>query len=162
MRAVAQVLMKLFKPAQRVSARSGQGLLRHGAGKYGVNAVRGLNLTVRGIRISYQELSAFDRAAVDEVVEYATRFAFEYINHHDEHTVYRIRANSLEDVVLSHAQEITEAAKEALYSRLRSHGYDAVAGKAQRLAIFQDEDILKQTVIAIIQEVCDHIDEQAA
>ena len=162
MQTIAQALIKLFKSAQRISTRTGKGLLTHGAGKYGVNAVRQLNLTVRGVKISYQELSTFDKAAIDEAVEYATRVAFEYIDHHDEHTQYRIQGASLDDVVLSHAREIKEAAEAALYSRMRSHGYDALAGKAPRVATFQDEDLLKQAVFAIIQEVVAHIDEQAA
>lgn len=161
MRGITQVLLKLFQSARRVSAQTGRGLLRHGAGKYGVNAVRRINITIRGTKIAYQELNEFDKAVVDETVEYVTRFAAEYIDHHDEYTEYRIQELSLEDAVMSHAAEITEAAKRALHSRLRSHGYDLVAGKPQRVAIFQDEDMLKQLVIAVIQEACDHIDENA-
>ena len=101
-----------------------------------------------------------DKAVVDEVVEYTVRFAFEYIDHHDEHTEYRIQASSLDEVMMSHATEIKEAAERALYSRIRSHSYDAVAGRPQRVAIFQEEDVLKQLVQAVIQEVCDHIDGQ--
>jgi hypothetical protein len=161
MRAIAQLLSKLFKTASRISARAGKGLLQHGTGKYAVNAVRRLDITIRGVRIAYHQLEEADKATVDEIVEYTTRFAFEYIDHHDENTRYRIQAASLEQVVASHAKEIFEAAQRALYSRLRSHGYDLAAGKPQRIAIFQDEDILKQAVMAVIQEVCEHIEEEA-
>ncbi|HVX63021.1 MAG TPA: hypothetical protein VHC19_20535 [Pirellulales bacterium] len=162
MRALAQTLSRLFKTASRVSARTGRGLLQHGTGKYAVNAVRNVNITVRGVRIVYHELNEFDKAVVDEVVEYATRFAYEYIDHHDENTRYRIAASSLDDVVMSHAREIMEAAEQALYSRLRSHGYDTVAGRPQRVAIFQDEDVLKQLIMAVAQEIGGHIDEVAS
>lgn len=62
---------------------------------------------------------------------------------------------------MSHAREIMESAQRALYSRIRSHGYDSVVGKPKRVAIFQEEDALKQMTLAVIQEICDHIDEEA-
>lgn len=136
-------------------------MLQHGSGKYAVKAVQSLNITIRGVKIAYNELNEFDKAAVDEAVEFTVRFAFEYIDHHDEHTPYRINASSLDEVVMSHAEEIMQAAERALRSRLRSHGYDLVAGKPQRVAIFQDEDVMKQVISAIIQEVCNHIEEEA-
>ena len=40
--------------------------------------------------------------------------------HHDEHTDYRIRANSLEEVLTSHANEVLEAARGALYATIQA------------------------------------------
>lgn len=158
MRAIAQGLFRLFKMASRISARTGQGLLQRGAGKYAVNAVRNLRITVRGVTVNYHDLAEADRAAVDEAVEYAVRFAAQYIDHHDQYTQYRIDENSLESVLMSHAEEIMEAAKGAFYSRIRSHSYDYAN---QKLGVFQDDPAIKQLVLAIIQEVAEHINDEA-
>lgn len=158
---IIKTLTKLFNIAERVTLGTGKGLLRHGTGQYAARAVRSLELTLRGTRIAYSDLTAFDKAAVDEAVQYANRFAHEYMDHHDENTAYRIRANSLEEVVTSHAQEIVDAARNALYATMRSHGYDIAFGRAPRVAAFQEEDLLKQMVLAVIMEVVSHLDENA-
>ena len=121
MQGIARVFIRLFKSVERVANRTGQGLIRHGAGKYGVNAVRRINISIPGMRVAYENLSEIDKAVVDEVVEYVTRDAFEYIDHHDDRTSYRLDTQSLEDAIMSHANEIFEAGKRALHARIRSH-----------------------------------------
>lgn len=41
----------------------------------------------------------------------------------------------------------------ALDRYVRSAGYDAAAGRVNRVAMFQNEDYLKQLVLSVIQEV---------
>jgi hypothetical protein len=157
MKQVAQLLAALFKVAKGVGTRTGRGLLQHATGKYAVRGVQRLNLRVGNVLLSYEKLNEFDQAVVKEVSEYASRFAWQYIDHHDEYTPYRIQGSSLEDVVWSHAQEIFDAGYAALQQRLRSHGYDYIVGKSTSKAIFSDEAVMKQLVMAVIQEAIEDV-----
>lgn len=150
MRIIVQALTKLFKAAPRLTVKTSRNLISHGTAQCGISALKKFSVT-------YNELNEADRAAFNEVVQYATRFASQYIQHHDENHEYRIQGHSLEEVLNSHATEIFNAAKGALNSRLRSHAYDYAVGKPQRTAIFMQEDVLKQFVSAVIDEVCEGI-----
>ena len=161
MKQVSQLLTVLFKIAKGIGTKTGRGLMQHASGKYAVRGVQRLNLRIGNVVLSYERLNEFDQAVVKEVSEYASRFAWQYIDHHDEYTPYRIQGTSLEDVVWSHAEEIFDAGYAALKQRLRSHGYDYVVGKATSKAIFSDEAVMKQLVMAVIQEAIEDLRDNA-
>jgi hypothetical protein len=150
MQIIVQALTRLFRISSRLTVKTSRNLMTHGTAQCGINALRRFS-------VSYNELSEADRAVYNEVIQYTTRFAEQYIRHHDENHEYRMQGHSLEEVLQSHATEIFNAAKGALNSRVRSHAYDFAVGKPQRTAIFMREDVLKQFVSAVIEEVCEGI-----
>lgn len=158
MGAILRALATLFRTGARISFRAARGLFQQGASRYAKNAVRALDITISGRRIAYHELSEFDQAVVDETVDYCIRFATEYVDHHDENTQYRVAHHELEDLLESHANEVMTAAKRALYSKLRSHGYDAAAASSRGLAVFLNDDLIKQLVLGVIAEISDDIE----
>ena len=161
MREIAQILKGLFELAKGIPARTGLGLLQHGTGKYAIQAVEGLNFTVRGVKIGLKELSEEEQTIVKESIEYMTRFAYSYMQHHDESVNYRLQAKSQDELFWSHAREIVDAGTSAFHSRLRSHGYDAVVGKPKRVSVFQDEDVIKQLLLGGLMEIYDHLEKES-
>lgn len=154
---ILTALEELFMTAAKLTSRTAQGLLQHGTGKYGVKAVKNMRLTIGGIEYSYAALSKADQEAVDEAIEYAVRFAYAYVQRHEEAAGRRHDTREIQQLLQSHLDEISQAAQDALYSRLRSHSYDHYAGKLDRKAIFQDEDVLKQMLLSSIQVIVGHI-----
>ena len=151
---IGQFLGKLFGSAARISKSTARGLVRHGTGTLAKNAVKRLRIPIgNGYHLSYDQLNEADQEVVDEIVKYANHFAHEYIEHHEDAVNSRRKVTNLDDILMSHAEEIYEAGSRALGKYVRSAGYDAVTGQVKRFAYFQDEDLLKQAVISVVQEI---------
>jgi len=157
---IVQALRKLFTVVGRIFERTGRNLAMHGAGQCGVQAVRRLNLSMGGVRIAYHQLGEQDKAVVDEAAICVVGFADQYFRHHKEKSEHRERLDSLENTLISHADEIMEAATNAVLARARSHAFDYAAGRPQRTAMFMDHDLRKQLLFALIDEFCSHLDGQ--
>lgn len=159
---ILTALEELFTTAAKLTTRTAHGLWQHGTGKCAVNATKNMQLKIQNVEYSYAALSKADQEAVDEAVEYAVRFAYTYAQRHEEAASRRHDSREIQQLLQSHLDEITQAAKQTLYSRLRSHTYDHYMGKLDRKAIFQDEDVLKQMVLSSIQVVVGDIKTQSS
>lgn len=139
--------------AKGTGHRAAYGLVQHGAGTVAKGVVQRLRITTpSGKVLSYEHLHAEDRKVVDELVQFATRFCFQYADHHDEHSKYRMEHHEIEQIIEDHANEIAEAASEAVGQRIRSHAYDYSVGRPASNPVFNDAVIAKQLALAAIME----------
>lgn len=162
---VEELLIRIFNGTKRFArgtgGRAGYGLVQHGTGAVAKAAVRSLRIELRnGTILSYEHLSHDDQKVVDEVVQYAVRFCYQYADHHDDHTKYRMEHHEIDQIIADHASEITQAAIDAAAQRLRSHAYDAGAGRPPSSPIFNDHVIVKQLVLGAIREAWNELSER--